>query len=64
MELHFKMKNQAWGHMPIIPGFRRQRQEDRYDYEISPAQRLGALTALPEVRSSIPSNQMVAHNHL
>jgi hypothetical protein len=28
------------------------------------AQRLGALTALPEVLSSIPSNHMVAHNHL
>jgi hypothetical protein len=28
------------------------------------AQRLGTLTALPEVLSSIPSNHMVAHNHL
>jgi hypothetical protein len=28
------------------------------------AQWLGALTALPEVLSSIPSNHMVAHNHL
>ena len=28
------------------------------------AQRLRALTALPEVLSSIPSNTMVAHNHL
>jgi hypothetical protein len=28
------------------------------------AQQLKALTALPEVLSSIPSNQMVAHNHL
>jgi len=28
------------------------------------AQRLKALTALPEVLSSIPSNHMVAHNHL
>jgi hypothetical protein len=28
------------------------------------AQRLTALTALPEVLSSIPSNHMVAHNHL
>jgi len=28
------------------------------------AQWLGALTALPEVQSSIPSNHMVAHNHL
>jgi hypothetical protein len=27
-------------------------------------QRLRALTALPEVLSSIPSNHMVAHNHL
>jgi hypothetical protein len=27
------------------------------------AQRLGALTALPEVLSSIPSNHMMAHNH-
>jgi hypothetical protein len=27
------------------------------------AQRLRALTALPEVLSSIPSNHMVAHNH-
>jgi hypothetical protein len=25
---------------------------------------LGTLTALPEVLSSIPSNHMVAHNHL
>jgi hypothetical protein len=28
------------------------------------AQRLRALTALPEVLSSIPSNHMVAHKHL
>jgi hypothetical protein len=28
------------------------------------AQRLGALTALPEVLSSIPSNHIVAYNHL
>ena len=28
------------------------------------AQQLTALTALPEVLSSIPSNHMVAHNHL
>jgi hypothetical protein len=28
------------------------------------AQRLRALTALPEVLSSIPSNYMVTHNHL
>jgi hypothetical protein len=27
------------------------------------AQQLRALTALPEVLSSIPSNNMVAHNH-
>jgi hypothetical protein len=28
------------------------------------AQQLRALTALPDVLSSIPSNHMVAHNHL
>jgi hypothetical protein len=28
------------------------------------AQRLRALTALPKAMSSIPSNHMVAHNHL
>ena len=28
------------------------------------AQQLRALTALPEILSSIPSNYMVAHNHL
>jgi hypothetical protein len=28
------------------------------------AQRLRALTALPEVLGSIPSNHMVAHNHV
>jgi hypothetical protein len=28
------------------------------------AQKLRALTALPEVLSSIPSNHMVAYNHL
>jgi len=28
------------------------------------AQQLRAVTALPEVLSSIPSNYMVAHNHL
>jgi hypothetical protein len=28
------------------------------------AQLLRALAALPEVRSSIPSNHMVTHNHL
>jgi hypothetical protein len=27
-------------------------------------QKLGALGALPEVLSSIPSNHIVAHNHL
>jgi hypothetical protein len=27
------------------------------------AQRVGALTALPKVLSSIPSNHIVAHNH-
>jgi hypothetical protein len=31
---------------------------------IAHAQWLRALTALPEVLSSIPSNDMVAHNHL
>jgi hypothetical protein len=28
------------------------------------AQRIRALSALPEVLSSIPSHHMVAHNHL
>ena len=28
------------------------------------AQQLGALTALPKVLSSIPSNHIVTHNHL
>jgi hypothetical protein len=28
------------------------------------AQQIGALTALPEVSSSIPSNYMVVQNHL
>jgi hypothetical protein len=28
------------------------------------AQRLRALTALPEILSSIPSNHMVAHSHV
>ena len=28
------------------------------------AQQLRALTALPEILSSIPSNHMVVHNHL
>jgi hypothetical protein len=28
------------------------------------AQRLRVLTALPEVLGSIPSNHIVAHNHL
>jgi hypothetical protein len=28
------------------------------------AQWLNAMTALPEVLSAIPSNHMVAHNHL
>jgi hypothetical protein len=28
------------------------------------AQQLRALTALPEVLSSVPSSHMVAHNHL
>jgi len=31
---------------------------------IEMSQQLRALTALPEVLSSIPSNHMVAHNHL
>ena len=33
-------------------------------YGLDTWQRLRALTALPEVLSSIPSNHMVAHNHL
>ena len=35
----------------------------KYDWAGEMAQRLRALTALPEVLSSIPSNPMVAHNH-
>ena len=38
------------------------KKSDMWTGEI--AQRLRALTALPEVLSSIPSNHMVAHNHL
>jgi hypothetical protein len=35
-----------------------------YVYALEMAQQLRALAALPEVLSSIPSNHMVAHNHL
>jgi hypothetical protein len=35
-----------------------------HDWAGEMAQLLRALAALPEVLSSIPSNHMVAHNHL
>jgi hypothetical protein len=38
--------------------------KNRYEWVGKMAQRLRALTALPEGLSSIPSNHMVAHNHL
>jgi hypothetical protein len=39
-----------------------EQEKNKGDGEM--AQQLRALTALPEVLSSIPSNHMVAHNHL
>jgi hypothetical protein len=39
-------------------------QEANYKRAGEVAQQLRALTVLPEVLSSIPSNHMVAHNHL
>jgi hypothetical protein len=33
-------------------------------HNLTAGKQLRALTALPEVLSSIPSNHMVAHNHL
>ena len=42
-----------------VPMLRKRRQAGEMA-----AQRLRALTALPEVMSSIPGNHMVTHNHL
>jgi hypothetical protein len=44
----------------LLKGFHRKKKSGPGEM----AQRLGALTALPEVLSSIPSNHMVTHNHL
>jgi hypothetical protein len=41
---------------------RRRRQQGFKNVDMT--QQLRALTALPEVPSSIPSNPMVAHNHV
>jgi hypothetical protein len=41
-----------------------RRSEERGGRAGELAQRLRTLTVLPEVLSSIPSNHMVAHNHL
>jgi hypothetical protein len=38
--------------------------KNNYYWAVEMAQWLRALTALPEVLSSIPSNHMVAHSHL
>jgi hypothetical protein len=45
---------------------RKEKERNKQTMEVSGemAQWLRALTALPEVLSSIPSNHMVAHNHL
>jgi hypothetical protein len=47
----------------LIPVLGRQRQEDLCGAG-EMAQQLRAMTALPEVLSSIPSNHVVAHNCL
>jgi hypothetical protein len=47
------------------PCLKRKKQKQKNKPEAREmAQRLRALTSLPEVLSSIPSNHMVAHNHL
>jgi hypothetical protein len=43
---------------------RRRKQKKNKSKSKWLAQRLWALTALPEILSSIPSNLTVAHNHL
>jgi len=45
-------------------GLREQSIENNVSPAGEMAQWLRALTALPEVLSSIPSNHMVAHDHL
>jgi hypothetical protein len=54
----------------IVTGFHKHRLKEM-SFTLKPnagagkmAQWLRALTALPKVLSSIPSNHMVAHNHL
>jgi hypothetical protein len=49
-----------------IPHLRRQRQEDQ-KVKVKGwrgGSAVKSMTALPEVLSSIPSNHMMAHNHL
>jgi len=51
---------------PIVPALRRLKWEAQ-KFKVRTegmAQWLRVLIALPEVLSSIPSNHMVAHNHL
>ena len=52
------------GTFPIIAALRKWRQQDPEGQAGEMAQRLRVLTALPEVLSSIPSNDLVAYNHL
>jgi len=57
-------KPQLLDEFKASPGYRRLCLKRRNRGAGEMAQRLRAPTALPEVLSSIPSNHMVAHNHL
>jgi hypothetical protein len=56
----------AWSidRIPGQPGLHRETLPQKRKRAREMAQRLRALTALPEVLSSTPSKHMVAHNHL
>jgi hypothetical protein len=48
--------------MPLMASLKKKKKNNQATGKM--AQRLRTLTALPKVLSSIPSNHIVAHNHL
>jgi hypothetical protein len=57
-QLYSEIGNSITNNLSFVP------PKKNLDWAGEMAQRLRALTALPEVLSSVPSNHMVAHNHL
>jgi hypothetical protein len=59
-----KRNNEPWvGVLLLVSNMKRHLKRGKCGAR-EMAQQLRALAALPEVLSSIPSNHMVAHNHL